>query len=261
MSKYRVRVNFSVYQPKWTREKEELFGPDNEGFLIEGNSAKEAFNLWNEGRLPGARLNPFYLKITEEPKKNPRKRLSRQSVIEAAANYQFLFGEYGEHDQGTQRAFVLWKDLQKQYERQTGKPMYQMKKNPRKRKSAKVSFGHRARIARVYGGRSHNVKSHIPKTVTLYRPKKNPGKRIKAPTGRHPEFVKQSKYEVQQMRRHRKLPPEKRYGKQNPKYFTQVKRGKRWITLGSFSMKVYAEDYGRSLAVAYPHQQFRVFWE
>ncbi len=43
-------------------------------------------------------------------------------------------------------------------------------------------------------------------------------------------------------------------------FHTQVKRGERWITLGRFSFKASATDYGRALKHKYPSKSFRVFW-
>jgi hypothetical protein len=74
---WRVRFDFAKYQPRWGRALSEQFGERNEGFVIEGETAREAIEAWNSAQLPGNRLNPFYLKITEETKNNPRGRSKR----------------------------------------------------------------------------------------------------------------------------------------------------------------------------------------
>lgn len=67
-------------------------------------------------------------------------RVTKKQVDAAAAAYQSRVNLYGEHDQGAQREFVRWKELQAQYEKQTGKPMYQMRRNPARRKRNGESF-------------------------------------------------------------------------------------------------------------------------
>jgi hypothetical protein len=63
MLKWRVTHDFSKSQP---RTLAPLFGPRNEGFVITGSTQLEAFQTWQAGQTPGTRLNPFYLKFTQE---------------------------------------------------------------------------------------------------------------------------------------------------------------------------------------------------
>lgn len=65
--RFLVRHDFRKSQPGSIAK---CFGARNEGFVIEGCSAKSAIHLWNEGQRPGDRLNPFYLEITELKEKS-----------------------------------------------------------------------------------------------------------------------------------------------------------------------------------------------
>ena len=63
---FRVTHNFNVSQPSWSAQYYNLFGKENEGFLIEGETVRDAINRWNASRREGERLNPYYLKIVPE---------------------------------------------------------------------------------------------------------------------------------------------------------------------------------------------------
>ena len=61
--KFTVTHDFAKSQPHWVGDRVRVFGERNEGFTVEGESARAALEAWNAQQLPGARLNPFYLKI------------------------------------------------------------------------------------------------------------------------------------------------------------------------------------------------------
>ena len=67
--KIRVRFNFlRAGRLNFSAPQAALFGAGNEGFTVESATAttgKEALAEWNAAQLPGHRLNPFYLTITE----------------------------------------------------------------------------------------------------------------------------------------------------------------------------------------------------
>ena len=65
--KYLVRHNFTSSRPQWDADHCALYGSHNEGFVIEGESGKLAFQDWNNRQLPGARINLFYVTISEKP--------------------------------------------------------------------------------------------------------------------------------------------------------------------------------------------------
>jgi len=44
------------------------------------------------------------------------------------------------------------------------------------------------------------------------------------------------------------------------KFFVQVKRGTKWISLGAFGTKPVAVNYGKLLAESHPKRVFRIFW-
>jgi hypothetical protein len=44
------------------------------------------------------------------------------------------------------------------------------------------------------------------------------------------------------------------------KFFVQVKRGTKWISLGAFGTKPVAVNYGKLLAESHPRRVFRIFW-
>ncbi len=64
--KFRVRHDFSRYRPAQWRDTDyaRLFGPQNEGFVIEAIDLGEARSIVRERY----RRNPFYVAITEEPR-------------------------------------------------------------------------------------------------------------------------------------------------------------------------------------------------
>lgn len=68
----RVRVKISLIRrgrQQLTAIEQELVGADNAGFLLQtedGATPRTVFNEWNAAQIPGRRLNPFYLDITEE---------------------------------------------------------------------------------------------------------------------------------------------------------------------------------------------------
>ena len=65
--KYLVKHDFTKSQPQWGANECALYGSHNEGFVIEGTSGKDAFEDWNKRQLPGERINPFYVTISEKP--------------------------------------------------------------------------------------------------------------------------------------------------------------------------------------------------
>jgi len=71
MKTYIVKHNFAASQPNWGAKNIALFGTSNTGFTITGETPKEAITNWNKSQLPGNRLNPFYLTITEAVEVNP----------------------------------------------------------------------------------------------------------------------------------------------------------------------------------------------
>ena len=64
MAKFRVKYNFSAYQPSWTGDYVRRFGKNNEGFVIDAKDEKDA----KEKLKKEKNLNPFYLKIVKEGK-------------------------------------------------------------------------------------------------------------------------------------------------------------------------------------------------
>jgi hypothetical protein len=68
--KIRVRFNFvRAGRLNFSRDMSDLFGARNEGFTFDCPTAttdRAALADWNAAQLPGNRLNPFYLTITEE---------------------------------------------------------------------------------------------------------------------------------------------------------------------------------------------------
>lgn len=65
MKKFLVKHDFRKCQPHWNKSYSNTFGENNEGFIVEGETAKQAVEVWNEKQLAGNRLNPFYLDIKE----------------------------------------------------------------------------------------------------------------------------------------------------------------------------------------------------
>ena len=59
-----VKHDFNKYRPSaWNATYTKRFGPNNEGFVIQGETAEQAIKAWNRGQLPGERLNVFYLDV------------------------------------------------------------------------------------------------------------------------------------------------------------------------------------------------------
>lgn len=97
--------------------------------------------------------------------------------------------------------------------------------------------------------------------------RRNPTTRIRS--GIHFKTIKASKalrrslatQQLQGERHHRRgvvtKPGRSAYGEP---YKVQVRRDKKWITLGSFPFHAQAQDYGRALKTRYPSKIFRVFW-
>ncbi len=71
MSKYRIRYDFVRYGPTGLTpsflRKYGMFGPTNEGIVIEAETTEEALEKFIADRLPGQRINPWYLEIRRMP--------------------------------------------------------------------------------------------------------------------------------------------------------------------------------------------------
>lgn len=65
MPNFLVKHDFKKCQPSWNKTYRNTFGDNNEGFIIEGETAKQAIATWNDNQLAGNKLNPFYLDIKE----------------------------------------------------------------------------------------------------------------------------------------------------------------------------------------------------
>lgn len=80
-------------------------------------------------RDPGAVAGAAYWKTLAARYRGNPKVLLRE-VKDAERDYASGVAAWGEHDQGVIRRWIRWKDLQKAYEAQTGKPLYAWKGNP-----------------------------------------------------------------------------------------------------------------------------------
>jgi len=109
-----------------------------------------------------------------------------------------------------------------------------------------------------------NKKGQFIQVKNLHKPRIRRGKRRKNPARK---IAKAPKYGYDASKRaHRKIQHQRvKTGLAAPfvkiKYFVQVKRAKGWFSLGGFTSKEYAADYGNSLARKYTGQAFRVYWK
>lgn len=79
-------IKFDYAKARGGKKETEIFGPKNEGVVIEADNVKNAVTVFNSELLPGNQYNPFYLKVTEI-KKNPIKRKTRATTQRAAESY------------------------------------------------------------------------------------------------------------------------------------------------------------------------------
>jgi hypothetical protein len=115
------------------------------------------------------------------------------------------------------------------------------------------TLGTNARVATLKKMAAEHFLGVVLTATNPRRRRRNPATRIK----RSRTMTAQGAKAITQLKRHQR----RSHGiDKSAPFHTQVKRGERWVTLGRFSFKASATDYGRALKHRYPSKSFRVFW-